>query len=248
MKIKEYKELICVIGVVILVAAIILVRKYNGNKTDKVEDIHIDVDTGDIQYATVSGRGHKYTIYNKETIQEIIDKINAETIVKNGKKHQFSTSDYGIGIYTAGGEHIGLVIGRESAGYNGRKYYFQDEGKLQDEIRDMLKYCGRDLPIIKADEDVEFSAKGIEFTQNEAIGEYNTLLTAKPIEKEQFKESDQYYCIKTAYSQEIYVYYVENEIYIKYTDYHAGVSDVDENGNEVPIVKQWYYVIDKIQQ
>lgn len=55
MKIKEYKELICVIGVVILVAAIILVRKYNGNKTDKVEDIHIDVDTGDIQYATVSG-------------------------------------------------------------------------------------------------------------------------------------------------------------------------------------------------
>ena len=99
----------------------------------------------------------KYTIYNKETIQEIIDKINAETIVKNGKKHQFSTSDYGIGIYTAGGEHIGLVIGRESAGYNGRKYYFQDEGKLQDEIRDMLKYCGKDLPIIKADEDVEFS-------------------------------------------------------------------------------------------
>ena len=46
----------------------------------------------------------------------------------------------------------------------------------------------------------------------------------------------------------MYVYYVENEIYIKYTDYHAGVSDVDENGNEVPIVKQWYYVIDKIQQ
>ena len=74
----------------------------------------------------------------------------------------------------------------------------------------------------------------------------NTLLTAKPIEKEQFKDSEQYYCIKTAYSQEIYVYYVENEIYIKYTDYHAGVSDVDENGNEVPIVKQWYYVIDKI--
>ena len=42
-KLKEYKELICVIGVVILVAAIIFVRKYNGNKTDKVEDIHIDV-------------------------------------------------------------------------------------------------------------------------------------------------------------------------------------------------------------
>ena len=248
MKIKEYKELICVIGVVILVAAIILMRKYNGNKADKVEGIHIDVDTGNIQYATISGRGHKYIIYNKETIQEIIDKINAETIIKNGKKHQFTTSDYGIGIYTQKGRETGLVIGRESAGYKGRKYYFQDEGKLQDEIRDMLKYCGKDLPIIKADEDVEFSEKGIEFTQNEAIGEYNTLLTAKPIEKEQFKDSEQYYCIKTAYSQEIYVYYVENEIYIKYTDYHAGVSDVDENGNEVPIVKQWYYVIDKIQQ
>lgn len=246
MKIKEYKELICVIGVVILVAAIILMRKYNGNKADKVEGIHIDVDTGNIQYATISGRGHKYIIYNKETIQEIIDKINAETIIKNGKKHQFTTSDYGIGIYTQKGRETGLIIGRESAGYKGRKYYFQDEGKLQDEIRDMLKYCGKDLPIIKADEDVEFSAKGIEFTQNEAIGEYNTLLTAKPIEKEQFKDSEQYYCIKTAYSQEIYVYYVENEIYIKYTDYHAGVSDVDENGNEVPIVKQWYYVIDKI--
>ena len=95
----------------------------------------------------------------------------------------------------------------------------------------MLKYCGKDLPIIKVDEDVEFSVKGMEITQKEAIGEYNTLLTAKPIEKEQFKESEQYYCIKTAYSQEIYVYYVENEIYIKYTDYHAGVSDVDENGN-----------------
>ncbi len=248
MKIKEYKELICVIGVVILVAAIILMRKYNGNKADKVEGIHIDIDAGDIQYATISGRGHKYTIYNKETIQEIIDKINAETIIKNGKKHQFTASDYGIGIYTQKGRETGLVIGRESAGYKGRKYYFQDEGKLQDEIRDMLKYCGKDLPIIKADEDVEFSEKGIEFTQNEAIGEYNTLLTAKPIEKEQFKDSEQYYCIKTAYSQEIYVYYVENEIYIKYTDYHAGVSDVDENGNEVPIVKQWYYVIDKIQQ
>lgn len=248
MKIKEYKELICVIGVVILVAAIILMRKYNGNKADKVEGIHIDVDTGNIQYATISGRGHKYIIYNKETIQEIIDKINAETIIKNGKKHQFTTSDYGIGIYTQKGRETGLIIGRESAGYKGRKYYFQDEGKLQDEIRDMLKYCGKDLPIIKADEDVEFSAKGIEFTQNEAIGEYNTLLTAKPIEKEQFKDSEQYYCIKTAYSQEIYVYYVENEIYIKYTDYHAGVSDVDEDGNEVPIVKQWYYVIDKIQQ
>ena len=75
MKIKEYKELICVIGVVILVAAIIFVRKYNGNKTDKVEDIHIDVDTRDIQYATVSGRGHKYTIYNKETIQELMLKL-----------------------------------------------------------------------------------------------------------------------------------------------------------------------------
>lgn len=203
-------------------------------------DINIDIPIDEISYIHIKYTSKNYTIKNPKIITEIIQLINDEpvTYTENYQKHSklytyiyAVTPKYEIYIYSEDKCVASLSIGSETISYGGKSYNLTNKGGLRKKIDDIASYCEVNLMQIGYKIN-KFETSGIEISQNEAVDEYNSMLGALPIKESEFKTSDVYYFINTYSDEDIYVYYVGDEKYIKYQKSYT--LNVSEDSEDIP--------------
>lgn len=227
---KKTKTIICLLLIFSLAVIIFAGKKCLDNRQSKnvKTNVKIDIPIDNISYMEIRKRSHNYIIKNPEKIMEIIQYINNEPLMSAKQESKYSTKRYNIGIYSDNEILTDIQISDERLFYK-RAYDIINTGELMKKIEDILSYCKISLPEIGYRVN-SFETSGIELSQEEAIDEYNSLIKAMPIRENEFKTSDKYYFIRTFNDEDICVYYVGDEKYIKYIkSYPRNISEDSEN-------------------
>lgn len=224
------KNIICLLLIFSLVLIIFVGKKCLDNRQSKnvKTNVKIDIPIDNISYMEIRKRSHNYIIKNPEKIMEVIQYINNESLMSAKQESKYSTKRYNICIYSDNEILADIQISDERLFYK-KAYDIVNTGELMKKIEDILSYCKISLPEIGYRIN-GFETSGIEIAQEEAIDEYNSLVKAMPIRESEFKTSDTYYFIRTFNDEDIYVYYVGDEKYIKYIkSYTRNISEDSEN-------------------
>lgn len=227
---KKLKTIICLLLIVFLIVIIFVGKKCLDNrKSNNVKtNVKIDIPKENISYMEIRKRSHNYIIKNPEKIMEIIQYINNEPLMSAKQESKYSSNRYNICIYSDNEILTDIQISDERLFYK-KAYDIVNTGELMKKIEDILSYCKISLPEIGYRIN-RFETSGIELSQEKAINEYNSLVNAMPIRENEFKTSDTYYFIRTFNDEDIYVYYVGDEKYIKcIKSYSRNISEDSEN-------------------
>lgn len=246
MKRKRKIVIPVIIMVLVLVAGIIFFKNYNKQKEQSEPEI-FELDGSDINCIRIKYHADEYTITSKVKIEEIIGWFNGISVTEKKEKETLTEKIYGnknfFKIYCYADKEGKDIL------YDNFTVYVPTEGEIEDfvlegtryEIRSgislseklskLIEYCTNPLPEVTVENFWKFDSQGYETELNaeEIFEQYQMLSEAVPIPEDEFQTSDTYLTFTTYDDEEITMYKIGEEIYLKYVELSSGFVAFEED-------------------
>lgn len=189
---------------------------------NKPESQQININSDEVKYIEIMYRNKTSEIVNKETITEIINNLNNLWIEKHMviKRMKYaSANSYKVKIYKDNKtpELEIVIISDDKMTLDNVSYKIKNKNDIYEYLREKESYCKKQLPKETEKNIYKFQTNGMEnIDKDEFINRYNEMTDAKPISESEMQESEKYIEMVTYDDDTIVVYYVDNQVFIKY--------------------------------